>query len=89
MKRIKTTRRFEKDYALAARRGKSPEKLKDIMAKLAMNETLAPRHRDHPLIGDWTGHRECHIEPDWLLIYRTTEEEITFERMGSHADLFR
>jgi len=89
MKQIKTTRRFEKDYALSARRGKALDKLKGIMGRLATGEPLEPRHRDHALIGEWARHRECHIEPDWLLIYRATEEEVIFERTGSHADLFR
>ncbi len=85
MKQIKTTRRFEKDYALSARRGQSLDKLKIIMARLASREILELRYRDHALIGEWSGHRECHLEPDWLLIYRITEEDIIFERTGTHA----
>lgn len=52
-------------------------------------EPLAERHRDHVLIGNYQGRRECHIEPNWLLIYKIDENEIIFERTGSHSDLFR
>jgi mRNA interferase YafQ len=59
-----------------------------VMGRLIHRETLDPSFRDHALEGEWTGHRECHLEPDWLLIYRIAGEEITFERTGTHADLF-
>lgn len=58
------------------------------MGRLIYGERLAERHRDHPLRGEWEGHRECHLEPDWLLIYRVEGGVITFERTGTHADLF-
>ena len=63
--------------------------LKEIMDKLAKEEKLDARHRDHKLTGDYKDHRECHIEPDWLLIYRTTLREIIYERTGTHSDLFK
>lgn len=70
------------------RRGKNMEKLRDIMRKLAEQETLDAKHRDHPLVGNYVGRRECHLEPDWLLIYKLEPSFIIFERTGTHADLF-
>lgn len=87
---IKNTTQFKKDYKLAKRRGLNLNLLKDIVTKLANCETLAPKHKDHSLSGNWTGHRECHIQPDWLLIYRYEEEVLvlTLSRTGTHSDLF-
>ena len=64
--------------------------LKDIITKLANGEPLDARHKDHPLSGDWIGHRECHIQPDWLLIYRIENDilVLTLSRTGTHSDLF-
>lgn len=59
-----------------------------VMGRLIHGEPLAKKHRDHPLKGEWDGHRECHLGPDWLLIYRVEGDTITFERTGTHADLF-
>ncbi len=74
----------------AKRRGKDMAKLKAIMAALVAQQTLPPRHRDHALVGNYIGRRECHVEPDWLLIYLSDRDAgtITFERTGTHADLF-
>lgn len=87
---IKNTTQFKKDYRLAKHRGLNLNLLKDIVTKLANGETLAPKHKDHSLSGNWTGHRECHIQPDWLLIYRYEEEVLvlTLSRTGTHSDLF-
>lgn len=64
--------------------------LKDIITKLANGEPLDARHKDHPLSGDWIGHRECHIQPDWLLVYRIENDilVLTLSRTGTHSDLF-
>lgn len=64
--------------------------LKDIITKLANVEPLGARHKDHPLSGDWIGHRECHIQPDWLLVYRIENDilVLTLSRTGTHSDLF-
>jgi len=62
--------------------------LEAVMRALIRREPLHARHRDHELGGPWKGHRDCHVRGDWLLIYRVHEEVITFERTGSHADLF-
>lgn len=64
-------------------------RLRDIMTKLTKEEPLDPKFRDHRLGGDYVNHRECHIEPDWLLIYRVTGKEISFVRTGTHSDLFK
>lgn len=82
------TRQFERDVRRAEKRGKDTEKLKRVLAALIAEEPLAPRLRDHELVGNYHGRRECHIEPDWLLIYKLVADEIIFERTGSHADLF-
>jgi len=71
------------------KRGKNPDKLKIIIRSLVSEEPLDPIHRDHKLIGNWKGRRECHIESDWLLIYKTELERIIFERSGTHSDLFQ
>ena len=64
--------------------------LKDIITKLANGEPLCARHKDHPLSGDWIGHIECHIQPDWLLVYRIENDilVLTLSRTGTHSDLF-
>ena len=83
------TKQFEKDLKRARRRGKNVEKYKLIARTLLEGEPLDPIHRDHPLIGNYVGRRECHIESDWLLIYKIDGERLIFERTGSHADLFK
>jgi len=83
------TNRFLKDYELAKRRGLNIEKLKEVINRLVCKEPLDPKLKDHFLLGNYVSRRECHIEPDWLLIYKISEQEIIFERTGSHSDLFR
>ncbi|SEH09099.1 type II toxin-antitoxin system YafQ family toxin [Candidatus Venteria ishoeyi] len=83
------TRRFEKDLKRMLKRGHNPEKMKAVIRQLLEGVTLESRYRDHSLTGNYAKRRECHIEPDWLLIYKPDHEKIIFERMGSHADLFR
>lgn len=87
---IRNTTQFKKDYKLAKRRDMNIALLKDIVTKLANGEPLDARHKDHPLSGDWIGHRECHIQPDWLLIYRIENDilVLTLSRTGTHSDLF-
>ena len=82
------TRQFGKDIQRAKKRGKNLNKFKIIALALIEGQRLDPLHRDHQLIGDYAGRRECHIEADWLLIYKLEKNRIVFERMGSHADLF-
>jgi len=88
MKTLANTSQFKKDVKLMKKRGKKFEKFKQVIENLVMEIPLDERYRDHALIGQYKGTRECHIEPDWLLIYETTESEIILIRTGSHADLF-
>lgn len=83
------TTQFQKDVKRVKKRGKDTAKLKQIMTQLIDEEILEAKYQDHALIGNYKGRRECHIEPDWLLIYKLDGQEIIFERTGSHADLFR
>ena len=83
------TNAFAKDFKLATKRGKNLEKLKKIIELLAAKLALPIKHRDHSLIGNFIGRRECHIVADWLLIYKIDGDTIIFERTGTHSDLFR
>jgi len=83
------TKQFDRDLKRMLKRGKIKEKIKAIILKLINEQDLEPKHRDHKLIGSYEGRRECHIEPDWLLIYKLKEDEIIFERTGAHSDLFK
>ena len=87
---VKLTTQFKKDYKLAVKRGLKIELLEGVVAALALGEPLPEKHRDHALTGNWIGHRECHILPDWLLIYRIEDDVLvlTLSRTGSHSDLF-
>ena len=82
------TKRFEKDWKRLQKRGKPKQKLKIVLGMLINKKLLSKKYRDHKLIGNYQGRRECHIEPDWLLIYKITKLRIIFERTGSHSDLF-
>ena len=91
MKRdIVWTTKFKKDYKLAIKRHMNIELLDDIIRALSRGETLPERNRDHELTGDWAGHRECHIQPDWLHIYRIEDDVLvlTLARTGTPSDLF-
>ena len=88
--RVKFTSRFKKDLKLAKKQGRNIEKLFAIIEKLAKGEILDERYRDHSLVGSYKGTRECHIEPDFLLIYEKIEDILVLSlvRTGSHSDLF-
>ena len=90
MYEVVLSNRFRKDLKLAAKRGCALALLNSIVDRLAQGETLPAKHRDHSLTGDYIGFRECHIQPDWLLIYRTEGEALMLflMRTGTHADLF-
>ncbi len=83
------TKPFSKDIKRVQKRGKNLEKLKIILRTLIEGQFLDPLHRDHKLMGHYQGRRECHIEADWLLIYKLDSPKIIFEQTGSHSDLFR
>lgn len=84
------TSRFKKDYKLAMKRHLNIDLLDDIIRTLSRDESLPEQNKDHALTGDWVGHRECHIQPDWLLIYRIEDDVLvlTLARTGTHSDLF-
>jgi len=88
--RVVWTSRFKKDYKTAIKRGLDIKKLDDIIVSLASGIPLLPNQKDHALSGDYAGFRECHIEPDWLLVYAIDGNELilTLARTGSHSDLF-
>ena len=88
MKQIFQTSQFKRDIKRLKKRGKDLNKLSAVVRVLSVEGTLDPRYRDHALTGDWTGSRDCHVEPDWLLIYRTEADSLFLERSGSHSDLF-
>ncbi len=79
---------FQRDLRKAVRRGKDLSKLYAVVESLAKGETLAARHKPHPLKGEWRPKWDCHIEPDWLLIYEVTKDEVRLARTGTHSDLF-
>ncbi len=83
------TRQFEKDVKRCRRRGKDLDKFKLIVLALLGGRPLDPIHRDHKLSGNYHGRRDCHIESDWVLIYMVDGKRLIFERMGTHADLFK
>ena len=82
--------RFDRDLARAIRRGLDAEELNIIVRKLRNDEPLDPKHKDYPLKGKYKGHRECHINPDWLLVYKKLKEELVLQlvRTGTHSYLF-
>lgn len=87
---VKPTSQFKKDYKLAIKRGFDIRLLQNIVAKLANGEPLDENNHDHALSGSLSGHRECHILPDWLLMYRYEDDVLvlTLSRTGTHSDLF-
>ena len=89
MRSVSQTTQFVRDVKRMRKRGKDLEKLKFLVTKLAKSEPLDPKYRDHSLFGPWKNCRDCHIEPDWLLIYSADPFSLRLERTGSHSDLFR
>lgn len=89
MLKISFRTKFKKELKLQKKRGKDEQAFFDIAEKLAKEELLDPKHRNHKLVGNFKDRWECHIDPDWLLIYFKTDDEIFFERTGSHSDLFK
>ena len=87
---IKRTKQFKKDYKLAKNRGFNMALIDNLINMLANGEPLAQKYKDHALIGNYKGYRECHVTPDWLLIYRVDNNELilTLTHTGSHSDLF-
>lgn len=88
MLKIVSSTRFRRDLRRASRQGKDLQLLQQIITTLQNQQPLAERYRDHSLRGNYVDCRECHVQPDWLLIYRTTDTELQLVRVGSHSDLF-
>ena len=89
MKTLSQTTQFAKDLKRMRKRGKNLAKLKKVVTTLARGTLLDPKHRDHALIGSWKNARDCHVEPDWVLIYTTDQHSLRLERTGTHSDLFK
>ena len=88
---IKYTNQFKRDLKLAKKQNKNIDKLYEVINKLASGEKLDAKYRDHELTGDYKGARECHVEPDWLLVYEIINDILVLMlyRIGSHSDLFK
>ena len=88
---IKYTTQFKKDYKLALRRGRDIHLLEEVVRQLASGQSLDLKYKDHALTGKWSHFRECHIQPDWLLIYHINQNVLvlTLSRTGTHSDLFQ
>ncbi len=83
------TGQFLRDTRRAQRRGKDMSKLREVLSLLIADAPLPASLKDHPLTGEWSGYRDCHIEPDWLLLYKIDDNDLILARTGSHADLFK
>lgn len=90
MYEVKPTSRFKRDLKYIERRGYDMRLLTTVIQTLASGELLAEKHKDHALSGIWSKHRECHVTPDWLLIYKVEHDILilTLTRTGTHSDLF-
>ena len=86
---IRYTTQFKKDYKRLKKQHKDLEKLKVLIEILLSDQPLDPVYRDNALSGNWSKYRDCHIEPDWILIYQIKESELILERTGSHSELFK
>lgn len=86
--RLTQTAQFKKDLKKQVRRGKDPERVLAVVRILKDGKELPERYKDHPLKGRWSNRRDCHLEPDWILIYKISPEELRLERTGTHSDLF-
>ena len=88
MRNLVRATQFRRDVKLAEKRGKEMAKLREVILLLADGKPLPARYRDHPLGGEWSHYRDCHIEPDWLLVYKIDGNDVHLVRTGTHADLF-
>ena len=88
MLNVRYSTRFKKDFKTCVKRGYQMPLLQQAIDTLRIPAPLPPKNKDHNLIGNYSGYRECHIEPDWLLIYKQTEDELRLDRTDTHADLF-
>jgi len=86
--RLSQTSQFKRDIRRQIKRGKDSAKIRQAVEILMSGKSLPGTYRDHPLRGQWRGRRDCHLEPDWILIYRISDDELRLERTGSHIDIF-
>ncbi|MDF2565556.1 MAG: addiction module toxin component, YafQ family/addiction module toxin, RelE/StbE family [Massilibacillus sp.] len=82
------TNKFKKDLKIVQSRNWDIEMLKDVIRSLCEEQPLPQKNKEHFLSGNWSGYKECHIQPDWLLIYQIGNGIIVFDRTGTHSDLF-
>ncbi len=80
---------FKKDFKKVQSQGKDISQLEIVIEKLLNNEQLDIKYRNHKLVGKWKNYSDCHLEPDWILIYKLTNIALFLERTGSHSDLFK
>jgi mRNA interferase YafQ len=85
---IRQSTSFRRDVKRLLRQGAELARLETVVGRLVAQQPLDEHYRDHALVGNWRGYRECHIQPDWLLIYQATEAELQLVRTGSHRELF-
>jgi len=88
MRNVFYTSKFCKDFKTAIKRNLDMSLIKAVMKDLENGIPLEPKYKEHPLTGNYIGHLECHIQPDWLLIYQLEGNDLTFVRTGTHSDLF-
>jgi mRNA interferase YafQ len=89
MRTIRYLGKFKQDFKRMAKRGCDIKKLRVVIEKLVNEAELEARYKDHPLQGQYAGARDCHISPDWVLIYAIVDNELRLIRTGTHADLFK
>lgn len=89
MLEVSYTGQFKKDYKLCIKRGYDMRLLKNIVDTLSIPAELSDKNKDHDLKGNYIGKRECHISPDWLLVYRIEDDRLVLYRTGTHSDLFK
>jgi len=88
MRRVNYTNQFKNDVKLVSKRGHNMSRLYTVMKALENEEILDAKYKEHRLIGNYKGYLECHIEPDWLLIYKINGQDLYLARTGTHSDLF-
>ncbi len=88
MKDVRTTAKFRRDLKRCKKRGYDLDLLEEVLDLLREGTPLPKTYKDHMLKGEWSGCHDCHIQPDWVLIYETDDDSVTLERTGTHADLF-
>ena len=86
---LNTTKQFQKDYKKSLKSGRDMSRIKKVMMLIAREQSLDLALRDHKLIGNYKGRRECHLASDWLLIYKLEKNKVIFERTGSHSELLK